>query len=115
MVYDSVGQATFMRSLDCLAPRGHMVSFGQSSGAVQPLDIGVLSQKGSLTLTRPTLKSYTSDREDLIATARDLFDVVAAGHVDIEIGQTFPLADAAEAHRALEGRRTTASTVLLPE
>jgi NADPH2:quinone reductase len=115
VVYDSVGQATFMRSLDCLAPRGHMVSFGQSSGAVPPLDIGILSQKGSLTLTRPTLMSYTSDREDLIATARDLFDVVAAGHVDIEIGQTFPLADATEAHRALEGRRTTASTVLLPD
>ena len=115
VVYDSVGQATFMRSLDCLAPRGHMVSFGQSSGAVDPLNIGILSQKGSLTLTRPTLGHYTATRADLLATAGDLFEVVAAGHVDIEIGQTFPLREAARAHAALEGRETTGSTILLPE
>lgn len=115
VVYDSVGQATFMRSLDCLAPRGHMVSFGQSSGAVEPLNIGILSQKGSLTLTRPTLVHYTATREDLLATANELFEVVRAGAVRIEIGQTFPLAEARRAHEALGSRATTASTVLLPD
>lgn len=115
VVYDSVGQATFMRSFDCLAPRGHMVSFGQSSGAVEPLNIGILSQKGSLSLTRPTLMTYTAERADLVATADDLFDAMARGIVRIEIGQTFPLAEARRAHEALETRATTGSTVLLPE
>jgi len=115
VVYDSVGQATFMRSLDCLATRGHMVSFGQSSGPVPALELGVLSQKGSLTLTRPTLAHYTASREDLLETAGDLFDVVAGGQVRVEVGQTFPLAEARRAHEALESRATTASTVLLPE
>lgn len=114
VVYDSVGQATFMRSLECLARRGHLVSFGQSSGAVAPLDIAELSRHGSLSLTRPILGHYTATREELRATARDLFDVVAAGHVRIEIGQTFALADAAAAHRALEDRATQGSTVLVP-
>jgi len=115
VVYDSVGQATFMRSLDCLAPLGHIVSFGQSSGPIEPLNVGILSQKGSLTLTRPTLMTYTASREDLLATANDLFDVVGSGKVKIEVGQTFPLADARRAHEALESRATTASTVLLPD
>jgi NADPH2:quinone reductase len=114
VVYDSVGDATFMRSLDCLAPLGHMVSFGQSSGAVVPLDIAELSRRGSLTLTRPTLATYTATPESLRRTARDLFEVVGDGRVQIEIGQTFPLAKAAEAHRALESRATTGSTLLLP-
>ena len=114
VVYDSVGQATFMRSLDCLAPRGHMVSFGQSSGAVAPLDIGLLSQNGSLSLTRPTLMTYTAERADLVSTADDLFEALAHGWVNIEIGQTFPLAEAARAHAALEARATTGSTLLLP-
>ncbi|MEX0607652.1 MAG: quinone oxidoreductase [Halofilum sp. (in: g-proteobacteria)] len=114
VVYDSVGEATFMRSLDCLATRGHMVSFGQSSGAVAPLDIAELSKRGSLSLTRPTLAHYTASRGDLLTTARALFDVVAAGHVRIEIGRSYALAEAAAAHRALESRATRGSTVLLP-
>ena len=114
VVYDSVGQATFMRSLDCLAPRGHMVSFGQSSGAVEPLDIGVLSGKGSLSLTRPTLMTYTAERADLVSTADDLFEALEHGWVRIEVGQTFPLAEAARAHAALEARQTTGSTLLEP-
>lgn len=113
-VYDAVGQATFMRSLDCLAPLGHIVSFGQASGSVPPLDIGVLSSKGSLTLTRPTLNSYTTPRETLLATAADLFAVMASGAVKVRIGQTFPLSDAARAHEALEARTTTGSTLLIP-
>ncbi len=114
VVYDSVGEATFMRSLDCLAPLGHMVSFGQSSGAVAPLDIAELSRRGSLTLTRPTLATYTATPEALRRTAQELFEVVGDGRVRIEIGQTFPLAEAADAHRALESRATTGSTLLLP-
>ncbi len=114
VVYDSVGKDTFMRSLDCLRPRGMMVGFGQSSGPVPPLDIGVLSQKGSLYLTRPTLMTYAAKRADLVAMSQELFDVVRRGVVKIEVRQTFPLKDAAEAHRALEARRTTGSTVLLP-
>lgn len=114
VVYDSVGQATFMRSLDCLAPRGHMVSFGQSSGAVEPFNIGVLSQKGSLTLTRPILGTYTAERADLVATADDLFDAIARGILHVEIGQTFALAEAQRAHTALETRATRGSTLLLP-
>jgi len=113
-VYDSVGKDTFMRSLDCLRPLGMMVSFGQSSGLVPPLDIGILSKKGSLFLTRPTLMTYTAKRDDLISRSRQLFDVVKKGVVKIEIDQTFPLQDAVKAHEALEARRTTGSTVLLP-
>jgi len=114
VVYDSVGRDTFARSLECLRPRGMLVSFGQSSGPVEPLDIGVLSAKGSLYLTRPTLMTYTAAREDLLASAQALFEVVESGAVRIEIGQRFPLAEAAAAHRALEARRTTGSTVLVP-
>jgi len=114
VVYDSVGQATFMKSLDCLRPMGMMVSFGQSSGNVGPFDLGILSAKGSLFLTRPSLMTYTAKREDLLAHARDLFGVVEKGAVKIEINQTYPLAEAAQAHRDLEGRKTTGSTLLIP-
>jgi len=112
VVYDSVGRDTFLKSLECLSPRGMLVSFGQSSGAVAPLDPGILSARGSLYLTRPTLFTYTAKPEDLQDTARELFEVVGAGHVKIEVNQHFPLRDAAEAHRALEARRTTGSSVL---
>jgi NADPH2:quinone reductase len=112
VVYDSVGKDSFEKSLDCLTPRGLLVSFGQSSGKVPPLDIGTLSAKGSLYLTRPTLMSYTASRAELLESANSLFDVVASGAVRIEINQSFPLREAADAHRALEARRTTGSTVL---
>jgi len=114
VVYDSVGKDTFMASLDCLAPLGLMVSFGNSSGAVPPFEIGVLSAKGSLFLTRPTLATYTANRSDLENSAQDLMQAVSSGAVQIRVNQTFPLKDAAEAHRALEARRTTGSTVLIP-
>jgi NADPH2:quinone reductase len=114
VVYDSVGKDTFEKSLDCLAPRGMLVAFGQSSGNIPPLNLGVLSQKGSLYVTRPTLVTYTAARDDLLASANELFDVVRKGAVRIEIRQTFALRDAAEAHRALEGRKTTGSSLLLP-
>jgi len=112
VVYDSVGKDTFYKSLDCLAPLGLMVSFGQSSGAIGPVDIGILSAKGSLFLTRPTLFNYTATREDLLTASRELFEVVQSGAVRIAVNQTYPLHDAARAHRDLEGRRTTGSTVL---
>jgi NADPH2:quinone reductase len=111
VVYDSVGKDTFMKSLDCLQPLGLMVSFGQSSGAVGPFDAGILAGKGSLFLTRPTLGTYTAKRADLLATAKDLFDVVASGAVKIEVNQRYPLKDAAKAHRDLHDRKTTGSTV----
>lgn len=114
VVYDSVGKETFEASLDCLQPLGMMVSFGQSSGSIPPFDIGLLAKKGSLFLTRPVLFTYTAKREELLATARDLFEVVTNGAVKIEIRQRFPLSEAAEAHRALTERRTTGSTLLLP-
>ena len=114
VVYDSVGQATFMKSLDCLRPMGMMVAFGQSSGSVPSFDLGVLTAKGSLFLTRPTLMMYTAKREDLLAHARDLFEVVESGVVKIEIKQTYPLSEAAQAHRDLEARKTTGSTILIP-
>jgi len=114
VVYDSVGKATFEGSLDCLARRGMLVSFGNASGAPPPLDPLVLSRKGSLYLTRPTLMDYTATREELLESARALFDVVRRGAVRIRVGQTFPLAEAAAAHRALESRATVGSTVLLP-
>jgi NADPH2:quinone reductase len=114
VVYDSVGADTFLKSLDCLRPLGMMVSFGQSSGKVEPFDTGLLAAKGSLFLTRPSLMAYTARRSDLVASAAELFDVVARGAVKVEINQTYPLKDAAQAHRDLEGRRTTGSTLLLP-
>lgn len=111
VVFDSVGKDTFMKSLDCLRPRGLMVSFGQASGAIGPVDLGIFAQKGSLFLTRPTLVTYAARREDLLAMARDLFEVVLSGAVRIEINQTYPLHDAAQAHRDLQSRKTTGSTV----
>ena len=114
VVYDAVGRDTFAGSLDCLRPRGMLVSFGQSSGKIDPFDVGILSAKGSLYVTRPTLMTYTASRADLEASAQALFDVVAGGAVRITVNQTFPLAEAADAHRALESRRTTGSTILLP-
>jgi NADPH2:quinone reductase len=114
VVYDSVGQTTFMKSLDCLQPRGLMVSFGQSSGVVPPFSINILSGKGSLYLTRPTLATYTARREDLEAAARRLFDVLGSGAVRCEVMRTFKLADAAAAHRALGDRQTTGSSILIP-
>jgi NADPH2:quinone reductase len=114
VVYDSVGKDTFPGSLDCLKPLGLWVSFGQSSGAVPDFKITLLSQKGSLYATRPSLFHYTAKRKDLVATAKDLFDVVGSGKVKVAISQTYPLAEAARAHRDLEARHTTGSTVLLP-
>ena len=114
VVYDSVGQATFMKSLDCLRPRGLMVSYGQSSGMVPPLGINILSAKGSLYLTRPTLQTYTASREELIERSRALFDALQSGVVRCEVKQRFALKDAAAAHRALGSRETTGSSVLIP-
>ena len=114
VVYDSVGKATFDGSIECLRPLGLMVSFGNSSGPVPPVDLQLLSRKGSLYLTRPTVFTYVASRADLERAAAELFDAVARGAVKPEIGGTFPLAQAAEGHRALEGRRTTGSLVLLP-
>jgi NADPH2:quinone reductase len=114
VVYDSIGKDMFPASLDCLRPLGMWVSFGQSSGPVPEFKITLLSQKGSLFATRPSLGDYTRTRKDLVATANDLFDVVAKGKVKIAINQTYPLAEAAQAHRDLEARLTTGSTVLLP-
>jgi len=112
VVYDSVGKDTFLKSLDCLRPRGLMVSFGNASGPVDPVPPGILAQKGSLFLTRPTLFHYIADRAELEVAARELFDVVESGKVRIEIKQRFALKDAAEAHRALEARKTSGSTIL---
>ena len=113
-VYDSVGQATFLKSLDCLRPLGTMVSFGQSSGPVEPFNIGLLGAKGSLFLTRPSLMQYTAKREDLLTHAHDLFDMVTSGAVRINIMQEYSLKDAALAHRDLEERKTKGSSILLP-
>jgi NADPH2:quinone reductase len=112
VVYDSVGRDTFMKSLDCLRPRGLMVSFGNASGPPDPMPPNVLAQKGSLYLTRPTLYNYIATRAELEQSAAELFDVVSSGKVKIEIKQRFPLKDAAEAHRQLEARKTTGSTIL---
>jgi NADPH2:quinone reductase len=114
VVYDGVGKDTFMDSLDCLAPLGLMVSYGNASGAVPPFNPGILAQKGSLFLTRPTLVHYTASREDLLTAARELFAVVKKGAVKIKVNQTYPLREAAQAHRDLESRKTTGQTVLLP-
>ena len=112
VVYDSVGRDTFMRSLDCLKHRGLMVSFGNASGPVEPISPLVLSQKGSLYLTRPTLYHYIATRQQLEQSAGELFDMVTSGKVKIEVQQRFALKDAAEAHRALQERKTTGSTIL---
>ena len=114
VVYDAVGRDTFAGSLDCLRPRGMLVSFGQSSGRIDPFDVGILSAKGSLYVTRPTLMTYTASRAELERSAQALFDVVAGGAVRITVNRTFPLAGAADAHRALESRQTTGSTILVP-
>jgi len=114
VVYDSVGAATFENSLDCLRPRGLMVSFGNSSGPVTGVNLGILASKGSLFVTRPTLGHYVGNRTELRAAAAELLDLVEQGVIDPNIGQRFPLAEAANAHRALESRTTTGSTVLLP-
>jgi NADPH:quinone reductase len=113
VVYDSVGKDTFMKSLDCLAPLGFLVLFGASSGNVDPLNLGLLAQKGSLYVTRPTLNTYGAKRENLVAMAKELFEVVQSGAVKIEVHQTYPLKDAAKAHADLAARKTTGSTVLV--
>lgn len=114
VVYDGVGKDTFDMSLDCLRPRGLMVSFGNASGAPAPLDLQLLAAKGSLFITRPTMLSYTATAEELRQSSSDLFDRVLSGAIKIEINQRYPLADAQQAHRDLEGRKTTGSTILLP-
>lgn len=113
VVYDSVGKDTFKGSLECLQPRGLMVSFGNASGAVEPFAPALLAAKGSLFLTRPTLATYTATRADLEKTSADLFSVLSSGAVKVEVNQTYPLENAAQAHRDLEARRTTGSTILL--
>lgn len=112
VVYDGVGRDTFMKSVDCLRPRGLMVSFGNASGPVDPISPLLLSQKGSLFLTRPTLNHYIATRVELEQSANDLFGMVESGKIRVELNQRFPLKDAADAHRALEARRTSGSTVL---
>jgi len=112
VVYDSVGRTTFVHSLDCLKKRGLMVLFGNASGRVEPFDASLLAQKGSLFLTRPTLFDYIGTRQELEQSASDLFDIVGSGKVKVEVKQRFPLKNAAEAHRALEARQTTGSTIL---
>ena len=114
VVYDSVGKTTFDRSLNCLKPRGYMVLFGQSSGAVPPLDPQVLNAKGSLFLTRPTLGHYTADRQELLQRANDLFAWIAAGELSVRVDKAFPLAQAAEAHRYLESRQSKGKVLLIP-
>lgn len=114
VVYDGVGRDTFERSLDCLEPRGLMVSFGNASGAPAPLDLQTLANKGSLYITRPTMLTYTLSPEELQQSSDDLFDKVLAGDIRIEINQRYALADVQQAHRDLEARITTGSTVILP-
>ncbi|HSY85926.1 MAG TPA: zinc-binding dehydrogenase, partial [Verrucomicrobiae bacterium] len=114
VVYDGVGKDTFQASLDSLAPRGMFVSFGNASGPVPPFEPVILSAKGSLYFTRPSLMAYVATREELVESALALFDVVLKGAVKIEIHQTYPLKEAAQAHRDLEARKTTGSTILLP-
>lgn len=113
-VYDSIGKDTFIGSLDCLAPLGTMVSFGNASGPVESFALAELAKRGSLYVTRPSMAAYLSTREELEAAARSLFGVVASGEVKVEVRQRYALADVAQAHRDLEGRKTTGSTILLP-
>lgn len=114
VVYDSVGKDTWERSLDCVAPRGLLVSFGNASGAVTGVNLGVLAQKGSLYVTRPTLANYANSAENLQAMADELFGLVGSGAIQVEIGRRYPLAEAAQAQDALSGRQTTGSTILIP-
>jgi NADPH:quinone reductase len=114
VVYDGIGKQTFPASLDCIRPLGMFVSFGSSSGPIEAFNINILQQKGSLFATRPTLNTYAAKREDLLKTANDLFDKVASGAVKIPINQKYALKDAQRAHRELEGRATTGSTILIP-
>ena len=114
VAYDSVGKDTFMKTLDCIQPRGLMVLFGNASGPVDALNTGLLAQKGSLYVTRPTLASYATKREDLVASASELFEHVLAGRIKVAPRQSYALKDAAQAHRDLEGRKTTGSTILVP-
>jgi NADPH2:quinone reductase len=114
VVYDGVGKTTFMGSLDCLKPLGMMVSYGSASGPVEPFNLALLTQKGSLFITRPTMNTYTASAKDLQATAKDLFNVVAKKKVKIEVKQTYALKDAQQAHQDLESRKTTGQTVLIP-
>jgi NADPH2:quinone reductase len=114
VVYDGVGKDTFPGSLDCIKPLGMWVSFGNASGPVEPFSILTLAQKGSLFATRPTLGTYVAERKDLLATANDLFEVVASGKVKIPVNQRYALKDARKAHEELEGRGTTGSSILLP-
>jgi NADPH:quinone reductase len=114
VAYDSVGQTTFEKSLDCLRPRGTMALFGQSSGPVPPFNLGTLAAKGSLFITRPSLAHYTLDREELLGRAKDLFGWIAAGELKLRIDKVFPMAQAAEAYRLLEGRKTTGKILLTP-
>ena len=114
VVYDSVGRTTFFQSLDCLRPHGLLVSFGNSSGRVEPFGLHELQTRGSLYVTRPTLQDFIRERRDLETGSSELFDLVQRGCVRIEVNQTYALRDAAQAHRNLEARRTTGSTVLIP-
>src|SRR6185436_6856411 len=114
VVYDSVGLTTYMKSLSSLAPRGMFALFGQSSGVVPPIDPGILAQKGSLFMTRPTLVHHIASNEELRTRAKDLFDWVAAGKLKLRLEHEYPLKDSAEAHRALEGRKTTGKVLLIP-
>ncbi|HYC38257.1 MAG TPA: quinone oxidoreductase [Usitatibacter sp.] len=114
VAYDSVGKDTFMKTLDCVQPRGLMVLFGNASGPVDALNTGLLAAKGSLYVTRPTLASYAARRDELLASSKELFDHVLAGRIKVGPRQTYALKDAAQAHRDLEGRKTTGSTVLVP-
>ena len=114
VVYDGVGKDTWDGSLDCLQPRGLMVTFGNASGPVPPVNLGILSAKGSLYVTRPTLMTYTASREDLVESASAVIDVVSKGVMKIDVNQTYPLSEAEQAHRDLEARKTTGSTVLIP-
>ena len=114
MVYDGVGKDTWLTSLDCVAPRGLMVSFGNASGAVTGVNLGILSQKGSLYVTRPTLASYANSAENLQAMADELFAMIRSGAIKVDISQRFALSDAARAQTELSARRTTGSTILLP-
>jgi NADPH2:quinone reductase len=115
VAYDSIGKDTFPKSLDCLRPRGLWVSFGNASGPVPPFEMGILAQKGSLFATRPTLFTYIATRKALLENAGDLIDMVRLGRVKIPVTKAYPMADAAQAHRDLEGRATTGSIVLLAD
>jgi NADPH2:quinone reductase len=114
VVYDGIGKDTFPASLDCLHPLGYFVNFGSASGGIEAFNIGILQTKGSLFATRPTLNNYVAKRDDLVATAKDLFEKVGSGAVKIPVNQTYKLKDAAKAHKDLETRGTTGSSILIP-